>query len=878
MALELKAYQQEALEKLEEYLRQALAQDAKPAFVIQTDRPYREAPRLPDIPYVCLRIPTGGGKTLMACHALGIATRAYRQSDHTICLWLVPSDAIREQTLKALRDRQHPYRQALDVRFAGNVRVMNLTEALYVQRNSLEGETVIVVSTLQALRVEDTQGRKVYESDGALQHHFTGLSAKEEAALERRQDDGTLPYSLCNVLRLWSPIVIMDEAHNARTPLSFETLARFGPLCIIEFTATPETRHNPDRGWYASNVLCHVSAAQLKAEEMVKLPIKLHTRGEWKEVMGAAVEMQRKLEAIAREEERETGEYLRPIVLLQAQARSQERQTLTVEVVKETLLRDFRVPEEQIAIATGETREIDGVDVLDRACELRFIITMQALREGWDCPFAYVLCSVADIRSARSVEQILGRTLRLPGARWKRRPELNVAYAFAASPDFLVAARSLQDALVENGFQRLEARDLVTPQEQALSLFEAGTLFGGISEAVTEAPDLSGLPESLRGRVRFDETSQRVTIMGTVSDTDLLVLRECFNNPEDGVRIETIARVTQGRGRRPWVTPRPSDVIQVPLLAIRVDGELEAVEESHFLEAEWNLSQCDATLTEADFPSQMVAGSAGEVDVDKAGVIRTRFIEQVQQRLSALVGETGWTIASLANWLDRRIPHPDIVQEQSSLFIYKGLHKLMEQRGVTLEQLARRKFPLCNAIAANIDEHRKAQRKRAFTRLLFGEEARAIEVSAEVCLTYEEDRYGANWYYEGGYEFRKHRFSRVGELKSEGEEFDCAVKIDSLPAVKTWVRNLSRKEWSFSLPTSTDRFYPDFVALLEDGRILVVEYKGGFIATADDAKEKLAVGQLWADRSQRRCVFAMPAARDWNAITAVTEGERQAAG
>ena len=244
--LPLREYQKRSLDALQSYLSQVTQDGAKRAFVIQTERPYRSVPQLPELPYVCLRVPTGGGKTLMACHALGMAAKTYLQREKTVCLWLVPSNAIREQTLAALRDRDHSYRQVIDDQFESLVRVMDITEALYIQRNAIESETVIIISTLAALRVEDTEGRKVYEDSGALQHHFDGLPRNLKDLIEKRED-GTIPHSLSNVLRLWRPIVIMDEAHNARTPLSFHTLARFNPSCIIEFTATPETTHNPER-------------------------------------------------------------------------------------------------------------------------------------------------------------------------------------------------------------------------------------------------------------------------------------------------------------------------------------------------------------------------------------------------------------------------------------------------------------------------------------------------------------------------------------------------------------------------------------------------------------------------------------------------------
>lgn len=263
----LRPYQELSLETLNSFLVKCQTHGAKTAFVIETERPYKSVPQLPALPYVCLRVPTGGGKTLMACHTLGIVAKSYLQSDRAVCLWLVPSNAIRGQTLAALRDKGHPYRTAVDLHFGGQVTVLDLAEAPYVQRGTLAGETTIIVATLAALRVEETEGRKIYESAGALQHHFSGLTAELEAQLER-WPDGSVPYSLCNVLRLWRPVVIMDEAHNARTQLSFDTLARFSPSCIVEFTATPELKHNPELGNFASNVLHHVSAAELKADEM----------------------------------------------------------------------------------------------------------------------------------------------------------------------------------------------------------------------------------------------------------------------------------------------------------------------------------------------------------------------------------------------------------------------------------------------------------------------------------------------------------------------------------------------------------------------------------------------------------------------------------
>jgi type III restriction enzyme len=767
-----------------------------------------------------------------------------------------------------LRDREHGYRQALDSRFEGQVRVMDLREALDIKRNVLQGETVIIVSTLAALRVEDPDGRKVYDTNGSLMDHFSGLSAELEAVLEKRED-GTIPYSLANVLRMWRPLVIMDEAHNARTPLSFGTLQRFKPSCILEFTATPDA---------LQNVLHHVSAAELKAADMVKLPIKLSTHGDWKEVIAQAREMQQSLERAAIEEQKETGDYVRPIILLQAQPKSKERRTLSVEVLKQTLIDDFKIPDDQIAVATGEVRGIDEINLFDPNCRIRFIITVQALKEGWDCSFAYVLCSVAETSSARAVEQILGRVLRLPGTRRKRRPELDCAYAYVASPRFIEAASSLKDALVENGFQKLEAADFVVPSEPG-QLFAEGTLFAQASECVTQKPDLSPLPPPLRAQVTFSENTGVLTVTGGLSRPDMETLQACFIIPEDRAAVERIyEKLLRYRVGPPASKPeRPP--FRVPWLGIQVDGQLEILEDYHFKDVEMRLVDWDASLSESDFPSEIPSGESGEVDIGETGKVEVhRFADQLHYQLALVTGERGWTGAALVDWLDRQSAHIDIPQTQSAGYIGRVITNITETRGLSVEQLARQKFRLAKATWSKIDQLRKTQAGEGYNALLFGPGSGKIEVNPKFCFEFDPDRYAPNKYYEGGYQFQKHYFRRVGEL--DGEEFECAQFLDSLvPQVWHWVRNLVRSETSFWLPTATDRFYPDFVVLLNDGRVLVVEYKNERDWSNDDSKDKRRVGELWAERSGGRCLFVMPKGKNWQVIaTAVNSPEAKSNG
>jgi type III restriction enzyme len=779
--LELKQYQEQVLDRLGEYFRSAVQlDDADLAFYHMVRRKYQPVPDLPGLPYVCIRLPTGGGKTLVACHSVGITATECLRREYPVVLWLVPTNTIREQTLKALRNRQHPYRQVLDADFSGRVTVMDIREALFLSRTTLEGGTCIIVSTLAALRREDTEGLKVYENNGALMDHFTSLRSETEAWLE--MSDGVVIYSLANLLRLHRPLVIVDEAHNARTPLSFETLARFAPSCILEFTATPARD---------SNVLAHASAAQLHAEAMIKLPIKLRALGNWEQALAEAIRQRAALEELAQQAPNASEEHLRPIVLLQAQPRSSQRETLTVEVLKQALQDDFKVPESQIAIATGSQRDIKGVDLFDPDCRIRFILTVRALAEGWDCSFAYVLCSVAQIKSSRAVEQILGRILRLPYARRNEQAELNQAYAFVISRDFERTAKSLTDALVDNGFERYEARTaLEMPTQDELPLFRFAA-----EERTTPA--------------------------------------------EEGVPFE------------------------IPRLAIRVDGQLELFEES-FLPVEWELAKCDPALSEEEFPSAHPTGIGIEIYLSDKEKLRQRFIGNLHAQLSLLDRTTGWTANELALWLDRNIPHRDVPQSQSSLFLRRMIDLLVEERSFTTDQLVHDRFRLREAAQAKIAYHRQTARGKGFQLCLSSEMRPQLEVSPKYAFRFSLDQYPANWYYEGPYEWDKHYYRPVGELKREGEEFECARFIDTHPKVKHWVRNLDRRGFWFQ--TSTDKFYPDFVAELIDGRYLMVEYKGFDRYDTADSKEKRAVGELWQELSGGKGIFVMPTRGDFESI------------
>ncbi len=864
-AFSLKGYQLQALKAFRVFLEKTVElNDADTAFYSLTKRPFTPPPALPGLPYVCLRVPTGGGKTIIAAHSVAVAADAFLRSDTPTVLWFVPSQIIREQTLAALQDRSSTLRRALAERFGENVRVMSVADALYAKRADYDGGAVLIVATIQAFRVEETEGRKVYEANGELMDHFTGLPERLRAGMDLSPSGDPAP-SLANVLRMHRPMIIVDEAHNARTPLSFDTLARLNPSLIVEFTATPVTpdEHKPEKGIYASNILYHVSAAELKAADMIKLPVILRGRPDPRETIGDAIAWLDELARIAAAEESETGEFVRPVMLLQAEPNSKDRQTLHAEEVKKLLIDDFRVPPEHVALATGDAREIDGVDLFDRDCKLRFIITQQALREGWDCSFAYVLCSVAEQKSPRAVEQLLGRILRLPHARRKRREELNRAYAFATTTSFQNAATTLRDGLVNNGFERVEAQALIKVAADTLpGLGEDRSAFV-VDEPIPADVDAGefklNVEKSTGGRVEVDLKTGRLKARGALSDYDKTAMLLAMPAAA-AAAIEALVHKSRGARLKPVDAEEADIVFAVPRLGVRRPEGLQLFDRAHFLDIPWKLEESDATAILNFFAPLRPAGDEAHVDVDTAGQVTVQFVTDLHEQLALALAERGWTKAALVNWLDRRLPYGsrrDITRVSSTLFIASALDVIDRQSGLGLEELARAKFRLVEALIKVIASYRDKREATAFERALFPQSGLEFETSADLALVFDESRYGYRQPYKGGTSFKKHLFRLVGDLENSGEEYECAVHLERHASVKAWVRNTAQQPHSFWLQTASDKFYPDFVALLHDGRILVVEYKGAFLATADDAKEKCLIGDLWADRSNGQGLFVM---------------------
>ena len=850
--MELKVYQREALAALRRFLELTReTNDAAASFEAVTKNlglgryqsKYRPLAAMPEVPYACLRLPTGGGKTILGAYSVKLAATSFLERDYPVALWLVPSNTIRTQTADALKNPRHAYRQALDDAFEGRVRVLDIEEFPNIRPADLRDAACIIVGTIQTLRVENTAGRKVYDHHEALEPHFASLK-NFPTGLER-DDKDQVKYSFANLLHLHRPLMIVDEAHNAVTGLTHTMHERLNPACIVEFTATPKSQ---------SNVLFSVSASALKNEEMIKLPIVLTAHMSWQAaVSGALAERQRLAESAKNE-----TPFIRPIILFQAQNKDQD---VHAEALRKHLIDNEQIPAEKIAIVTGDQRELDGIDLFDPKCPIEYVITVQALKEGWDCSFAYVFCSVANIRSATDVEQLLGRVLRMPYARRRSVEELNRAYAHVCEPDFIHAATNLKDRLVDMGFEAEEAEDNI--ETPGLDLQGGGASLPSPSVVTIHVPSVqavAALPPLVREQLNVEpkpDGSAIVTVSKPLSEQDEnTVLTLVPSGEQEQVRKQLVFQRHQAA--RLECPASRHEKFAVPTLCLRVQGELLLAEPDLFLDlGGWKLLDHLATLTPDEF-KPIEGYQSFEFDMNK-DQLQWDFVSASVRQPELHGLDAAWDEKVLARWLDRQCRQPDIGQTELLEFVRRVVADQLNRK-VPLGALVFAKYRLAKATAAKIARYRDASKNNAYQTALFANNA-STEVSFDYAVGFLPDHYPAKWFYRGNFHFGKHYYGadRVGELKDEGEEFECAQTLDMNPDVRFWVRNdlAGRPATAFRLPLALGWFYPDFVALLNDGRILIVEYKGAHLVNDPLTKQKDNVGALWEAKSDGKALFLM---------------------
>ena len=459
----LKDYQQRALATARNYLEVLAETREKVAGILEFDPAYDWAraawercareriiashPYLPrknglgePLPALCLKIPTGGGKTLLATKVVDLVNTHFRKRQTGLVLWIVPTTQIYNQTLRALKDRDHPYRQQLDLASAGRTAIFEKTSG-FGPRDVDENLCVLLLMLPSANRASKEQLRMFRDSGG-----FTRFFPSDEDAAAHQALLNEVPNldtfggegfwgayvktSLGNTLRLLKPLIILDEGHKAYSVNAKKTLESFNPCMIVELSATPP------RG---ANVLVEISGRELHSEEMIKLDLHIRNRASasWQDTLLAAIEHREFLEQTAVENEAETGLYIRPICLIQVERTGREQRrpgVVHADDVREYLLRYPKIREEFIAVKTSQKDELKDLDeiggLLSPECPIRFIITKQALQEGWDCAFAYVLTILTNPSSKSALTQLVGRILRQPYAKKTHVSTLDESYVF----------------------------------------------------------------------------------------------------------------------------------------------------------------------------------------------------------------------------------------------------------------------------------------------------------------------------------------------------------------------------------------------------------------------------------------------------------------
>jgi type III restriction enzyme len=774
--MKLKTYQQNTLDILRKFFENCRIIGAKDAYAKITSEPeiiarlaylrndYIRWDSIPNTPRVCLKVPTGGGKTIIAAHAVKIISDTWCEKENPFVLWFCPSDTIRRQTSEALKNPRHPYRITLDEQFESHVRIFDIDEKFNIRPADIENNACVIVSTIQAFRQGDTNKYNVYRHNEELEPHFTHIAETK--------------FSFANLMHHHRPIVIVDEAHNVISDLSQEMQSRINPSAIVELTATPRPNNN---------TLYNVRAKELKEEEMIKLPIELREHLGWEQAVDEAIAKRAELEKAATNE----TEYIRPILLFQAQDKNGE---IGVEALKKYLVETANIPANEIAIATGEQKELDGINVFSCDCPIKYIITVEALKEGWDCSFAYVLCSLANVQSNTAVEQLLGRVMRMPYAKSRKVAALNKAYAYVLSKRFGDATGAIVKKLKDRGFDDAEAAASV---EQKSS--ELGGLFGQTK------------PMSL-------------------SDSS------------------PVAK---------WEIPaKQGEIFIVPKLMVYLQGEFVFAEpDIIFEEFDWDIAKFASPKLEPYEFSIEPQGNGFVINLDGN---QLKFSQSSEQLSMPLVDVENWTVANLVAWLDKALQQDDIPQPKMMEWLRQMVDYLIETRKIKLSALMMTKYVLASKGKAKIENARSEARKQAFQTSLFKRESRVM-LNFDNGFEFKEGIYDSEPLYQGNYKFAKHF---LGAYKvpmidggEEGEEFKCALAIDNLPQVKYWLRNVSKNKNSFWLPTSTDKFYPDFVAMLNDGRILVAEYKGSHLIDSKDTKEKQMIGELWEKQTDGKGLF-----------------------
>ena len=412
------------------------------------------------IPHICFKVPTGGGKTLLAAAAL---ERLPWQRG--LVLWIVPSKAIYTQTKAALWDKQHPYRKMLNRASAGRVKMLEKEDTF----NSDDIANYLCVMLLMLPATNRQRGReflRMFRDSGRYPSFFPDSDdifgntrvLNEYPDLECHTEGGLIKQSLFNVFKLLRPVVVLDEAHKAYGARNREaneefakSINRLDPRMVIELSATP------NRG--ISNLLVDIEGPDLKKEEMIKLPVQVTSfpNAEWQLTLSQAVDELERLDTEAKSFENSTGRYIRPIAVVRVERTGRDQRDtehIHAEDVREYLIQ-LGLPPAAIRVKSAENDELGRENLLSEFSQVRWIITKSALMEGWDCPFAYLLVMLDNTQAQRAITQLVGRVMRQPHAQLTGKESLDQCYVYCNNADVGTVVTQVKNGLESEGLTGL---------------------------------------------------------------------------------------------------------------------------------------------------------------------------------------------------------------------------------------------------------------------------------------------------------------------------------------------------------------------------------------------------------------------------------------
>ena len=803
------------------------------------------------VPNLCFKVPTGGGKTFIACNAIRPVFDALPVTKAKAVVWLVPSEAILTQTARALKDTSHPYRQKIDVDFGGRVEVYTKQELLNGQNfnpTAVTEQLSIMVLSYDSFRTSRKDGRKAFQENSNLAE-FPKVLGKPDSPIE-----GADETALFQIINQINPLVIVDESHHARSDLSREMLANFNPCFVLDLTATPRKD---------SNIISYVDAVQLKTEHMVKLPVIVYNRDSQAEVILDAIDLRNKLEELDAAEYAVSKKYIRPIVLFQAEPKGKEEAT-TFEKIREKLI-GYDIPAEQIAIRTADVNELKNTELMSADCPIRYIITVNALSEGWDCPFAYILASIANKTSQVQVEQILGRILRLPHTTQHRQSSLNMSYVLTSSNDFNETVKGIIQGLNDAGFSDKDYRVSEPPTPKAPDPVQI-TIDNRCSKKETplESPeeDVSGVDWKL-----VNEEYQR--------------RREAEKSPETTPKADSMLSEAESAGQAynaaiqqsgndPYLQKTPWEVReQMPTFAVkpefREDIERLVIPQffaaipdtlftdgSHVLLDEAQLSE-GFTLKNKDCDIDFAAADDGIVKVD---------IENKENGLPRVFKMSSPEQQYFKEYFNSLPPESRVRQCKEMM-----LRQLNKLNGVDTAELK----AYIERIVGNMSKDQLAAMEKAplgYAKKIKDKVQALLEqhcrenfsdwLSTEriVCLPYyrlpdtihpatHTDIYAKSLYQ-----------AEDGDMNKLEQKL--IMELTALPNVRWWHRNISRQGFCIN---GYINHYPDILILTEKGKVIFAEAKGEHLKN-DDSREKIDLGAMWSGHAGNQYRYFMVFEKD----------------